>query len=711
MGHESWVASDPPFAGRFRPRERRRCNTSAAPPKGGRSQRIDPCGKAWGAPEWALGAPSVTNARLALALLAALAPLARRRWQPWPESGEVPALDLLAAAAPGFHAALHVWWYVAPAAAVFLAGSVVLALWRVWGPGGSWQPAGRLPPWPAEDPEEPLLVIGERHHPVETGPAPHPGWLTLPAAGLFTGVAVVGAVGSGKTAACMRPFARQLFGWQAGTERAMGGLVLEVKGDFCRQVREVLDDAGRVEDYVELGLGGEWSWNPLDAPGMDSYSLAYQIASLQNQLFGKGKEPFWQQAATNLVRWILELKRVEGGWVTLRDVYRLVLDDQLLANSIQDAARRVQERRLPRCVLALGALSALTDGIRAWDWQEGDGGSVWTAGSAERIAELREAGAEFGLAGGEADPGHAAERVDSIARWFASDWMALDVKLRSSIKEGIAVFLGLFEDPDVARTFCPPEPGAERPDGPRALPPMRELIEKGSVLALNMPPRVAALARICGTFLKTAWLQAALERPADMARAEHAGKWWRPAVFLCDEYQMFATVGEDDPSGDEKAFSLTRQARVIPIVATQSLTSLKAATRGGDAWKVLLQALRTRIFLSLSDADSARQASDTCGRVERMKASYSVSESGGRGGLSLAGRLSGAGGGVGASKSYKAEREALFEPGVFQRLDLCQAIVQPFDGRASLPARRVYLKPHFLPRELPYFEARRQGRL
>lgn len=652
------------------------------------------------------------TARLALALLAALAPLARRRWQPWPEIGDVPALDLLASASPGFHAALHAWWYLAPAAAVFLAGSVALALWRVWGPGGSWQPKGRLPAWPEEDPDEPRIVIGEQHHPVDAQPVARPSWLSLPSGGLFTGVAVVGAIGSGKTASCMRPFARQLFGWQAGTERAMGGLVLEVKGDFCHQVRELLRETGRESDYVELGLGGEWSWNPLDAPGMDTYSLAYQLASLQNQLFGKGKEPFWQQAATNLVRWILELKRVEGGWATLRDVYRYVLEDDLLSTSIQAAAERAQAEILPRCRLAWDELATLPDAIRAWDWrEEEDGGAVSVDVSAERVAELREAGADFALAEGPGGELHAAQRIDSIARWFAHDWMALDVKLRSSIKEGIAVFLALFEDPEVAATFCPPRPGAEEPGGPRALPPLRRLIEEGRVLALNMPPKNPALARVCGTFLKTAWLQAALERPADMARPENAGKWWRPAVFLCDEYQAFATVGEDDPSGDEKAFALTRQSRVIPVVATQSLSSLKAATRGGDAWKVLLQALRTRVFLSLSDADSARQASEICGRVERMKASYSVSESGGRSGVSLAGRLASSQGGVSASKSYKAEREALFEPGAFQRLDLCQAIVQPFDGRSALPARRVYLKPHFLPRELPYFEARRQGLL
>ena len=39
-------------------------------------------------------------------------------------------------------------------------------------------------------------------------------------------------------------------------------------------------------------------FNPLHND-LDAYALAYGIASLLNNLFGRGKEPFWQQAYTN----------------------------------------------------------------------------------------------------------------------------------------------------------------------------------------------------------------------------------------------------------------------------------------------------------------------------------------------------------------------------------------------------------------------------
>ena len=67
----------------------------------------------------------------------------------------------------------------------------------------------------------------------------------------------------------------------------------------------------------------------------------------------------------------------------------------------------------------------------------------------------------------------------------------------------------------------------------------------------------------------------------------HPDRYFRQVLFLCDEYQHFATVGESDPSGDEKAFALSRQAKCIPIVATQSISSLRSALPG-ESWRTLL---------------------------------------------------------------------------------------------------------------------------
>ncbi len=69
-----------------------------------------------------------------------------------------------------------------------------------------------------------------------------------------------------------------------------------------------------------MSLDSPYRYNPLYSD-LDAYALAYGIASLLNNLYGKGKEPFWQQAYTNLVKFIILLHKVLYDYVTLFDVY------------------------------------------------------------------------------------------------------------------------------------------------------------------------------------------------------------------------------------------------------------------------------------------------------------------------------------------------------------------------------------------------------
>ena len=617
---------------------------------------------------------------------------------------------------------------------MLLAGSIALSVSRVWiRPLARHRNRGRLPAWPTSPGDDaPSLVIGELHHPTVPAESERPSWLVVPEKGLYTGLLVVGAVGTGKTTACMYPFARQLLTWRADDPgRRAGALVLEVKGDFCHQVRSILEDAGRGDDYLEIGLGGSLQWNPLDDPLLDSYSMAYGVASLINQLFGKSREPFWQQAYTNLVRWIIELHRLlPGSWVTLRDVYRCTVDAELFARKIGEAKAEALRRCPMRAVVAARDLHAHKEALEDREWDVASGGGEVACGLDPELGALLEklkveyrAEPVSGGAGREY-----AEQLDAIERWYLHDWMALDAKLRTSIVEGISVFLSLFDQPEVAGVFCPPPPTGDPPpartDGGgdeetadiepmpglrRRLPPLSDLIEGGKVLALNMPAGAnPALARAIGVLLKNAWMQALLRRPAEAAKRPE--RYMRPAVFICDEYQAFATVGQDDPSGDEKAFALTRQCRCIPIVATQSISSLRSVLPSGEAWRTLVQTLRTRIFLSLSDEASAKIASEMCGAVMKTQASYTFTETTGRPEFSLlSGRAGGGRGTIGASKSFRQQREPVFTPRVFGLLANYQAICLPYDGVKSLPATRVYLKPHYLPRETGYWRQREEG--
>ena len=579
--------------------------------------------------------------------------------------------------------------------------------------------AGKLPLY--SDPRkrtELSLVVGEVHHPRKQVPSETPRWLVIPERGLFTGIAIVGAVGSGKTASCMYPFAEQILAYRAqDPDRRIGGLILEVKGDFCGKVQEILARHGRAGDYVEISLESEYRYNPLHND-LDAYALAYNIASLLNNLFGRGKEPFWQQAYTNLVKFIILLHKVAFDYATLFDVYECAINPDLLESKIKEAGRRLieadfamlweeeylkhphdldpfkfrldKESNRYRAPLTPGLVAVLKDKAIQW---EAENASRKNPVPAKKKAQL-----------------------EAVKRWFFQDWKRIEPKLRTSIVEGISVFLSLFDDnPDVKRTFCPPaecydsQANADFKFG-RPLPSLSWLVENGRVCALNFPIAMnAGLAKALGVMLKLDFERAVLNRVPVMEK--HPESYFRQVLFLCDEYQHFATVGESEPTGDEKFFSLSRQPKCIPIIATQSISSLKSALPG-ESWRTLLQTFRTKIFLSLSDDFSARIASELCGREYKLKASYNLSESGHDANVNFfTGKALSHKANITASKSYSPHHDLRFDTKTFMELRNALSVTMAYDGTNPMPPMFCYLKPYFNNVNKSYFRQLADGEL
>ena len=343
-----------------------------------------------------------------------------------------------------------------------------------------------------------------------------------------------------------------------------------------------------------------------------------------NNLFGRGKEPFWQQAYTNLVKFIILLHKVAFDYVTLFDVYECAIDNATLERKINEAERRLTE----------------TDSVLLWEeeylkhprdlepfkFRLDEESKRYTAPLTPGLAAvLKDKAIQWeaeNVKGKKPVPQDKKEQLEAVKRWFNHDWRRIEPKQRTSIVEGISVFLSLFDDnPTVKPTFCPPaecydpQANADFKNG-KPLPSFSWLIEQGRVCSLNFPIAMnAGLAKALGVMMKLDFERAVLNRVPQMEA--HPDRHFRQVMFICDEYQHFATVGESEPTGDEKFFSLSRQPKCIPIIATQSISSLKSALPG-DTWRTLLQTFRTKIFLALSDDFSARTASELCGREDKL---------------------------------------------------------------------------------------------
>jgi hypothetical protein len=217
------------------------------------------------------------------------------------------------------------------------------------------------------------------------------------------------------------------------------------------------------------------------------------------------------------------------------------------------------------------------------------------------------------------------------------------------------------------------------------------------------------LAKALGVMMKLDFERAVLNR-VPMIEA-NKDKYFRQTLFMCDEYQHFATVGENEPTGDEKFFSLSRQPKCIPIIATQSLSSLKSALPG-ESWRTLVQTFRTKIFLALSDDFSARTASELCGREDQLKVSYNLSESGHDASVSLlTGKAISHKANITASKSYFPHSDFRFDMKTFTELKNAQSVAIAYDGFNPMPPTFCYLKPYYNDSNKSYFKQVADGEL
>lgn len=615
----------------------------------------------------------------------------------WP----FPAHDPLAALIATHHPMLisgiaHSWTsmlFTGPSMLVYsIAGAMSLA-------GSRKQQKPKAGPLPLMMPSPaPSLVLGEVHNQRNFDPNEKPKWLEIPEKGLFTGVAVFGAIGSGKTAGVMYPAAKQLFSYAANDPaRKLSGLVLEVKGDFCRKVKDILEAEGRGEDYVELAFDRHYRYNPLHSD-LSASALAFKISTLVNNLYGAGKEPFWQQAYCDLCTWLITLYRLVDGYITMYDLFECSIDRKKLQKMIQAGEKKFQLDYIVIAKSDYAGCAELEDkGFIP------DGAAMMTLADPVIEAILARNKIEFDYVSesGQKEDTEEGRLFKECSKWFYGHWQQLDTKLETSIVAGLEVLVAPFAlNAELQWTLCPPKEYSEG----KPFPQFSDLIESGQVAALNFPIATdPAISRMVATLMKMDFQNAMLRRiPSVTAES-------RAAVFTCDEYHELATAGVRDPSGDDHFFALSRQSKCIPIVATQGIASLQSALPH-DSWRVVLQCFRTKVFLAMADDASCKNAADLCGHDMQLRPSYSISESGQDARLDMVtGKTGSKKASVGVSKSISLMRDFIFEPYLFSQLKNMQAVVLAYDGSNPHPPTICYLKPYWLPSTMTWFEQREKG--
>jgi len=564
-----------------------------------------------------------------------------------------------------------------------------------------------LPQYPAVSERKHLyVVLGESHNQTDFDRAQHPDWCIQPDRGLYTGTALFGGIGTGKTSSVMYPVVQQLVEFKASDPgRKLSGMVLEVKGNFCMRVQKMLTDTGRDDDYIEISLDSPFCYNPL-FNDLDAYAQAFAIASMMAQVFGKSTEPYWTIQSTTLMKNIIRLYRLADGYVTIQDVLDTSSNMDKLSKKLQQTKQQI------------GSTAMLL--IKEWKWLEHLNAlknyqfepvhiadDDWR--QIEATKELTELFKRLNIDYWPRPSATRPEQQDAlflyreIERWV-KEWQSYDPELRSSILSSVSGVLSLFSDtPQAARVFCPPksayfpENGKGFVSGKRQLTPLQKfsvLLEQGKVIGVNFPTGMNPnLAKILCTMIKADFQTAMLNRIPLME--QNKDKYFRPVFLTIDEYHQLCTLGGTMNTGDDQFFALSRESMCIPVVASQSITSLKTATGGGDTYKTLLQAFRTQICMATSDLDTATYMANFIGKMDKLKMTVNVSESAQDANVSLiTGTTVGEKSSVSQSLTYTTQKEYVFEPHELVQLKNATAVAVIFDGQQAR-AQSLFTRPYY----------------
>ncbi len=509
--------------------------------------------------------------------------------------------------------------------------------------------------WPETEAENLQLVIGEIHEKDGTKKE-KPEWLTIDKNGLYTGIIVFGATGTGKTSACAYPFLDQLVKYKKEIyKEKIGGLILDVKGDFWKEAAHILKRNGREGDIVIIEPGSGYYFNPAHYPMLDSKIIAERLYSvLENINSNDGRQDsFWKDKSIRLLSNSIGLIRLCMGYVTLSDIHEIISDENRLKDILHYAEDMIGKNMVKKGM-----------------------------GSDENISSDSLALNELKLV---------------ISYFVGADFAGLDERTKGIIKsESLRVCSDFIKHP-FKETFCAPVEKLNFPG-------FADVLNKGKIVILKMPESEYGLTgKIIGIMLKLDYFRTVLNRVYKVLTDKSVNAE-RPVVFICDEYQNYVTSG--DIESDAEFFARCRQSKAINIVLTQSYSSLKLKLGSEEKLNTLIGNIRSSLWLSLGDDYSKEKASKICDKEYKLKITENITEQDeGASFNSYVGGLISDDNTIskGATKTY--EKMPSFDTDDFANLKMNQAVYRIYSGSGIKGPGIVYLHPIYRPKTKSYFDA------
>ena len=268
--------------------------------------------------------------------------------------------------------------------------------------------------------------------------------------------------------------------------------------------------------------------------------------------------------------------------------------------------------------------------------------------------------------------------LNSSLDFFQKEFENLDSRTKGILISEITRITNTFiSDFDVMSTFCSPKEKLNFTG-------FDEVILKGKIVVLNMNiSEYNLLSKIIAAYLK---LDFQTEVMYNLAKNSI-----RTTAFICDEYDKYATKTDCD------FFSLSREAKCINIVSTQSYSSLKSTLKDEASVKVIIQNLINKIWFRTDDIFTIEEAQKQIGKEEKEKISKSISENAKETKFSyITNTLNSDSSNISETFSTYMQNEYLYETNFFtQNLETFTALTFLSDGTRIFPPQKLNMFPYF----------------
>lgn len=234
----------------------------------------------------------------------------------------------------------------------------------------------------------------------------------------------------------------------------LGMLVLDVKGNFFKQVVEYANCFDRSSDIIEVSLDSDIRYNPLDKPNLNPSVLANRLKTILELFSPNNSESYWLDKAQDILTESIKLCRLyNDGYVTFTEIHNLINNDTYYKNKIENL----------RALFLSGKLSN------------------------EDIYNLY-----------------------SSLSFFESEFANLDDRTKSILKSEITRITGLFvSDYKISKTFCPEKHDINFES-------FDEVIYNGKIVVLNMNiAEYKNLSKIIAAYLKLDFQSQVLSKLSD----------------------------------------------------------------------------------------------------------------------------------------------------------------------------------------------------